>query len=587
MLGAVAIFPYNTNKDLLNNFLKLQFYRYSKYANSKQFADDLNQSYIEKPYVLPYTAEEYYLRLANFNSSCNKTRDEVDSNIHLIGKPKLSNNTNEASLFFDFEIMTKDQPLELLKPELFSSVFTARIIDNSSDFNRYIEINYSSDSEVVQNDPGPYLRIPAHSKVNFKAIGTIDPAQFINSNYTVVIDSFKPNSYTKEFMLDAKSNSINLGKLKPIDILSPKTNEKLNRGADFRLAWSGSNNESYQITLTNKEEFRDQYYITNPSGQSFFETGELTWKVGQIYSWDNGWKTKMLPPGKYVLNIRYDPFGETSRSVDIDIVADDSYREPVLSIIGSPILKLIYGQLGREERLIANYKIQISAGDNDQYLLKNYAFVAYLTGKGFDRNFGTQNYSGDRNLESYDNNYYVIRAGNTTVIDLNISFDPQILIAGNYHVDLNSLALGNSGPYTYVLPDENSKSSTNSLVIIGERAPYILSVPAQAIPANKEISISGIRFSTTTSNIVALKSATYECPAGFVCDQSRQFFVESKDGKTLTFVSNMPSGSYLIQVSLPDVLKKRSSSALARSTEEAIRKNAPKCKKVTNPSIRS
>ncbi|MDO8430563.1 MAG: hypothetical protein Q7S72_01065, partial [Candidatus Taylorbacteria bacterium] len=183
----------------------------------------------------------------------------------------------------------------------------------------------------------------------------------------------------------------------------------------------------------------------------------------------------------------------------------------------------------------------ISAGGSDQKIPKHYAFWTYIEGKAGAVGSYMQSYAQPADTTDDSNGSYVIPEGKTVVFTVESRFNPKVMFAGSYHGIMRGVSFGD-------WVEIKEKNTTNDLVVIGEKSPYINSVSPVEVPLGGTITIEGARFSTTQTNKVSLTP----CPEGFDCLISRQYNLNS-NGKTIQFVipDDLPTGNYILQITHP------------------------------------
>lgn len=233
-------------------------------------------------------------------------------------------------------------------------------------------------------------------------------------------------------------------------------------------------------------------------------------------------------------------------------VKSENYTKPIASIVGTSTLEIKYDNNRNESMVVGTFKVRINSGSEDQYVHRSYSFNSHLVDNRGNSSYGSTEVTASKtdNVMDFEKSYYKIPAGNVAEFEVQTYYNPQIMFAGVYKAVTDVINLGvNPNMSTYQI---QGNTITNSVTVIGEQSPYIVSVsPNKDAPANEAITITGVRFSKKDQNIITMRSPYSNCPEGYTCEQNRQYKVVSEDGKTLKFVSNISPGLYSLQITHP------------------------------------
>jgi len=206
------------------------------------------------------------------------------------------------------------------------------------------------------------------------------------------------------------------------------------------------------------------------------------------------------------------PAGCTSVSIYSSITGQPcgaaTATAPVVTVSSNPTLKLTYDSKHKESRLTSTFRINVTAGDQDIYLPKEFTSVGLSDSKGNNvyLNSSQENIIAVNNqsLDSSCNGTYgayKIPAGDTVTFQLTDLVNPQQLFSGvytgkisggiSYFPDLSSCTTD----HVYFLNNISSQS-TNQVAVVGETSPYITGVPSYTINADGSyhLVLTGVRF---------------------------------------------------------------------------------------------
>ncbi len=215
-----------------------------------------------------------------------------------------------------------------------------------------------------------------------------------------------------------------------------------------------------------------------------------------------------------------------------------------VSIVSTPVLRMIYYPDGGENRIISIFRVKVDAGNQDQKIDKNNAFYTYLRSEDSHTAGGESQYSQPKETTDDGNGFYVISAGTSATFSVTMMTNPKSMFAGNYHGILELVRIGdvNNTKYIPISPP----NTTNFVTVIGEKSPYINSVSPNPVPTNQLVTISGVRFAPTGNILTLTRFIKNEVPVPIMLT-----LPSIKDGEIIQFVPNLPIGDYGIQVTHP------------------------------------
>ncbi|MFA6601815.1 MAG: hypothetical protein WCT02_03060 [Candidatus Paceibacterota bacterium] len=583
MMTLVDQFPRkDVDKQKLIEYLRLRFYKYATYFNSSAFAAELRQPHQPQQLTLPFSSErEYQTRNQDFAKTCNKTKTalsgvsvEVIGDLSLAyipgnnppdkcpdgyvceGKPVESAKNGQVKAII--EVRTSDLALQMLKSQ-YGKPFEVSLVGKENTVN-HIDFHVNPLSGNVEDFAGPYYVIPPNSTVRFSLNATIDSNQVMKDSYYFILNSFQPNNHTLPQILNVKSDNLDLGSVEPMKMVAPKRGEALLAGEEYKITWSGSPNRPVQIFIYSTN--GSQTYVSNPAKWwTTYENNEYAWTIGKVYEYeydeknpDSSWKQITLEPGQYNLRIQDNMIGDIrTESGYFTISPSANHIAPAASMLEPPTLLLNYDPSGGESELVSTFKVMISAGNHDQKISKSWAFSSYLLSKaGYAIYDGIQHYDPGSGTISDEKDYYTIPAGTKSTFTVRTVFTPQRMLAGVYRGVLNQIRLGDNSNSNWIgVPEPNT---TNTVVVIGERSPYINSSLVIPTVSDDIIILYGTRFaSATTTSTIMLKQYSEDCYIDnpLCVTPTYQFRSTSPTGTSLRFKANLPAGTYRVQVSDP------------------------------------
>jgi len=151
-------------------------------------------------------------------------------------------------------------------------------------------------------------------------------------------------------------------------------------------------------------------------------------------------------------------------------------------------LSLIYDTSHQESSLSAPFSVTVTAGASDLTFVSG-SFSGYSSGNGTQQAIGTADVYINKQTPVFP---FVLKAGQKAEFYVIATANPLQMFAGYYSMSLNGIyATKNNGTEKEIF-SLNSKN-TNSVLIIGEKSPYISSVIPNPISSGQKMSISGQR----------------------------------------------------------------------------------------------
>jgi len=409
-------------------------------------------------------------------------------------------------------------------------------------------MQYGAPISGAIDQPGPYYLILPNSTARFILSGSVSGTSLVRDTYYVQLDHFQPNYRITPYVLNVRTNSLALGDVEPIVVISPRSGDQLITGSTSTIRWSGNLGRAAQISL----EGPSWYNVTEPDRQEAYANNEYDWNVGKVYSYNGTqWVISDMQPGRYRVIVRDYRSGVSSGS-GYFTVADSAHMPPsVKVIIGSttPSLSLIYDQAGGESRLAANFIVDLSAGSSDQMIGTSGYFSASMrndTDTAFG--YGSTAYDKPANVDlSLDGMMYVIHASTTARFNVRAEFNPQIMFAGTYRASLTGVSLtDDSSGWEYLTIPPNQ---TNAVTIIGEKSPYINSISPASANSNEQVTIDGLRFAAS-GNILTLYDE-FPPEKGEKTTPTVLMVGSTNGGRTIKFVPNLPASRYWMTITDP------------------------------------
>lgn len=571
MIASVNEFPYNdANKTKLIEYLKIRFYKYSKYFNSEEFAQSIGQTFSPVTISLPFASDSEYLSHEQaFSNTCYRSAQPLSGvTVSVIGTPTLSYTsdyedpkngviTKNGMVNYVIEIKTTTSALEVSKSR-YRNAFSTSLMGINANNNQEVQFQYSPILGNVENYSGPYYVIPPNSTVRFSLSAYINSSSLMKDNYFVQMYNFKPNNNVMPLPIQSKTNTLNLGYYDQIEITTPKSGEVLNLESQYNISWKGTSNRIMNIILKGLNGY-NEWSITNPNIRGVISNNVYPWRVGDVYVYKNSgdqkggsWEIFSVDPGQYKISVQYSNTNISKDSDSFRINTSSSSTPPTARIIGTSTLSMRFDQDGNENSIVSSFNVAVDAGSRDQMFLKNYAFESSLKNSNNQRAYGSSSYSQPAGTSDNGNGFYVIPANTTAIFTVNTTFNPKIMFAGIYHGILDRITIGNYSNPTILYPTDVITS--NSLTVVGEKSPYINSISRSSIPSDQQVTLSGVRFDNSLNTLEIINTQ------GTVVS-SRQIG-STNSGQTITFTPNVGEGFYYVNVTHPSTGKSNSISLM-------------------------
>ncbi len=213
-----------------------------------------------------------------------------------------------------------------------------------------------------------------------------------------------------------------------------------------------------------------------------------------------------LDIGLFKSAIQYDLNGDIK--VDLNMVVP-----PAITVTSTPTFALSYDSAGKEASLVSNYTVKITARETAL------SFPAHAVNGGGGAPVhirlvnSTTGVDGPSSMLAYGP--ATIPAGTSAEYKVKLTANPNQLFAGVYYAIIEPVVLPldptNSWQISVPAVNFGSISKTNTLTVIGERAPYISSVTSDASGA---VTVKGARFDYIGNSIIIDGSKTLGASKG-------------------------------------------------------------------------
>jgi M6 family metalloprotease-like protein len=285
--------------------------------------------------------------------------------------------------------------------------------------------------------------------------------------------------------------------------------------------------------------------------------GKITVTIPSSLDYQNSWCIdqglvncpRLTPTGNYSMILdtysSSDPYqikvvnsSYKAPSITFSPIALEPYPTALPSPNPEPNLRLVYDSRKNESDLVANFSVYVNAGNEDIGIPKSNAFYVYAT-DGLHHVDGRTEYSKPANVnESADGVAFILKAGSSINFNVKSHFYPANMFGGAYYASLDGVGLA-----SYLKAPANK---TNTVVIVGEKSPYINFVSPATVRSDEILTITGVKFNTTDFNIVNFYPSNPNPLNG-----TRQLKARSVDGLTIKVVTNLPADRYSLQVINP------------------------------------
>ncbi len=204
-------------------------------------------------------------------------------------------------------------------------------------------------------------------------------------------------------------------------------------------------------------------------------------------------------------------------------------------VVDSSSLKLSYESNGNESALSATFNVTINGGSKGVNVYSYEPAVAFNdkvtnSDRWNQRTSRIENISGVATKKDEQGQLmYVVDAGKSVKFLITATTKPSQMFAGAYYASLLSLYV-NTGTAARtalnLVSSTNNNKNTNSVIIIGEKSPYIEAISPESISVGQKMEIKGSRL----SNIISSNAPV------FIDGVAKDIAADgSKDGTTLFF----------------------------------------------------
>ena len=241
-------------------------------------------------------------------------------------------------------------------------------------------------------------------------------------------------------------------------------------------------------------------------------------------------------PGSYILKFYVmnssGKWAQTSLSVRVGEVSQNGVS---VSIQPNSTLALQYDSANHEASLVANFSVAITAGTSDINFFKN-------GGLSVRARSGQNSHSGQSALTPGTSNAgdtadkFLVSAGMTRSFSVVTTFPVLQMFAGSYVAEINGLYISITGQYINLLGQNNNQ--TNSVVIVGEKSPYVTWVDWTK---DGSFIIKGERLSQVLQAVIENKKG-----GRLVIDRADFSDLQNTSIGILVSKLNRPAGSYYV-----------------------------------------
>ncbi len=193
---------------------------------------------------------------------------------------------------------------------------------------------------------------------------------------------------------------------------------------------------------------------------------------------------------------------------------------PEYKILNKNILTRTYNTTTKKESLVGNHIITIYAPADRSIKIAKKGFYTYVRNTSATSSYITHSpttYSVNKPATVTDPGkgypYYVLAKGKSATFGIKSTYNPLQMFAGGYQTYIGSMLLYNdNGVYSVNIP-EGGNNTSNTVTVIGEKAPYITGSASKNNPdgSASDTAIFGVRFDATLKlyvNNVYVKTLT-------------------------------------------------------------------------------
>lgn len=305
---------------------------------------------------------------------------------------------------------------------------------------------------------------------------------------------------------DIKSTPVTASStIKSVRIVGTANNSQtVNFWSDYVIAWEGTNLKKVNIDLYDLKGLYKKRSIVENYDVTFSSTSQKF-----TYAWEADFLT--LDEDLYVIKV--------SDALDKKTKAQSSkinfewYKAPILGnveYITPPTAKLTTTPGGTETGVTVEFMAKVTATTDSVSFGSDWFGVDAMRVAPLDNpgefstkyeNLKVERSSGDFTVTTDARGYvmYKIARGKTAIFKLVATFKPTEMFAGQYQMSIiDAYAVNGAGKHGRLTTPE---VGTNKITVIGEKAPYILSVN-NPVALNQTAIISGVRLNSTSNNIM-------------------------------------------------------------------------------------
>lgn len=584
MLAIVDQFPLektgSIGKKKLKEFIRLQFSAFNQYFSdpdtARRFGVSSNSSAID---YFPFTNQETFIQKKQlFAADCRLTNPTPDIKLTItnISDAVISDKGNkdfktisfkvsaEVSSNKQYALVPKENPLPA-----FANMKYISQEGNEVQAQTYFYSTYTKPAEFV-DEVGLYYVLPSYTKakIDFTVTQSFDALNIVPGDYTLNIAGLKLHTTQSPINVsgDLKSKQFSIAPVCPpvpagsVPKISSVFAEKSSSTGEVKLTWSKSpyipkvdivlvgpletaTLGKEQTVIGQQADGKVPVALIKPAVKiaddlpqkalaSRIDTNTFTYKIDNI------------TPGSYVFQVISSQCVKArgqSNAITLHQVNTGRPQVTLIKDAESPLLKLTYDQNQKEVALISQYKFKITAPETDIYFDRNFLVATDLprqSGGGSNRQVITL-LSG--NVEARDN-FYKVKANSSIIVDVKIYYNPNQMFAGSFKDSISHFYISNDNGSYFDISNPTG-TETESIVIVGERAPFIRTIfPVNPVSQNQDIKISGERFPVNSKIIFSGKNVEFT-------------YNTQSDGKTIEFKPSdvpLPPGGYNLHIESPE-----------------------------------
>lgn len=477
-------------------YMKLSFYEYGKYFNSKEFADSLGQPYVPIKFIPIMNDTTYNISRVDFDTNWCKQELLPAPNFNLNITPGeityiKSSDDSDDYIFearFDLKMKATDSDISVPKVNAFKGVFVrdgveadsyTNIINQSKefiDFGSYYLLRRGDEGNITlllrYYFDGQYSR--GHSFYAY--VKTFRPG----SDYNFVI---LPVVKTKKILFDEIPIACqNDQSISDVNVIT----ENQEKFRTFDVKWNSNNVSTYDIVLMDENKnivknIISNYTPTGPNSEFKFEND------GTISS------------GNYYVRI----YSHCDKNVysDSELFSVVDYKNVSLKITNFNNIRvsLEFDNLNQEVSLDSKEDIDVEAIGGDVFFdQNNLGYIMYSRLDNLEKypqsnDYVEMNIVDALGFELSDNGHkYVLREGETGKFKVVTKRLVNRMFPGTYSLKLVRF-FGFNNNDNYVEAQVLNPEPSNSVVIIGEKSPYLFQTRKEPYSLTDNIEIVGER----------------------------------------------------------------------------------------------